>query len=283
MYKLVAIDLDGTLLDTNKEITQRNKKVISMAIEKGIKIVICSGRVYTGARLYAKEIGSKDPIIACNGAIITEKIDGRVIHSEYLDTEVCLRINEICQRHGVYYHVYAGDTMLTEKLGFTSKKYFERNSFLPPEDRVDIEVVENMDTRLKNIPGTVLKFVIVTDDSGLLRRVRKDMEQLAGVDVMSSNYDNFEVMKKGVSKGAALERLSSILGIPASQMIAIGDNENDISMFEYVGLGIAMENGEAVAKAAAKYVTAANDRDGVAYAIEKFILEKNQSSDIIVL
>lgn len=274
MYRLVAIDLDGTLLNMDKEISERNKKAISQAMEKGVKVVVCSGRVYTGARLYAKEIGSRDPIIACNGAVITDKIDGKIIYSDYMDVEVSLKINRICQKHGVYYHVYAGDTMLTERLGFTSKKYYERNRSLPSEDRVDIEVVQNMAAKLKSIPDTVLKFVIVNDDLQQLRKVRADMEQLREIDVMSSNFDNFEVMNKGVSKGSALAKLTDIYGIPAQQMIAIGDNENDISMFEYAGMSIAMDNGEEIAKAAANYITASNEADGVAQAIEKFILAK---------
>ena len=276
MYKLVAIDLDGTLLDMNKEISVRNKQAIKKAMEKGVRVVICSGRVYTGARLYAKEIGSLDPIIACNGAIITNGIDGDIVYSVYMETEVALKVNSICQRHGIYYHVYAGDTMLTERLAFTSQKYYERNRFLPPEDRVDIEVVTSMEAKLKAMPDKVLKFVIVSDQPQLLKKVRQEMEQLTEVDVMSSNYDNFEVMKKGVSKGTALERLSDLLNIPANMMVAIGDNENDISMFDYAGLSIAMGNGEPEAKAAAKYVTEANDEDGVAKAIEKFILAKKQ-------
>ncbi len=275
MYKLVAIDLDGTLLNMNKEISERNKKAIFKAIEKGVKIVVCSGRVYTGARLYAKEIGSRDPVIACNGAVITDKIDGKIIYSDYMDVEVSLKINSICQKHGVYYHVYAGDTMLTEKLGFTSQKYYERNKSLPSEDRVDIEVVQNMEAKLRSIPDTVLKFVIVNDDLQLLRKVRADMEQLQEIDVMSSNFDNFEVMNKGVSKGSALAKLTDLYGIPAQQMIAIGDNENDISMFEYAGMSIAMGNSEEIAKAAANYITASNEDDGVAQAIEKFILAKD--------
>lgn len=272
MYKLVAIDLDGTLLNTDKEISERNKKAIASAIRKGIKVIVCSGRVYTGARLYAKQIGSVDPVIACNGAIITEHLDGEVLYSDNLNTEDCLKINDICRKHGVYYHVYAGDTMLTEKLGFTSKKYYERNKALPEEDRVDIEVVDNMAEKLKSIPGKVLKFVIVSEDLQLLRTVRNDMKKIESVDLMSSNYDNFEVMNKGVSKGAALKRLSEILSISAAEMIAIGDNENDISMFEYAGLSIAMGNAESCAKEAAMCMTGANNQDGVAIAIEKYIL-----------
>lgn len=275
MYKLVAIDLDGTLLDSNKEISSRNKKVIAMAIKKGTRIVVCSGRVYTGARIYAKQLGTADPVIACNGAIITESINGKVVFSENLDIEVSLKVNSVCQKHGIYYHVYAGETMLTERLAFTSKRYFERNKDLPPEDRVDIQVIANMEEKLKAIPGKVLKFVVISDEPEQLKRVRLDMETIPEIDVMSSNFDNFEVMKKGVSKGAALERLSQMLDIPPEQMIAIGDNENDVSMFEYAGLSIAMENGEHCAKAAANYITASNIQDGVAEAIEKFILAKD--------
>ncbi len=271
MYRLMAIDLDGTLLDNNKEISHRNKEAISLAIEKGIKIVICSGRVYTGARQYAKQVGSKDPIIACNGAIISENIDGKILYSNNLDNEECLKIVDICHRNNIYFHVYAGDTMLTEKLGFTSLKYFEKNKSMPPEDRVNIEVVKDMVAKLNSIAGQVLKFVVVADDMTLLKKVRNEMEQISSIDVMSSNYDNFEVMNKGVNKGAALRKLSELLDIPAIEMIAIGDNENDISMFNYVGLSIAMDNGEDCAKEAAQYVTAANDQDGVAKAIEKFI------------
>ncbi|HEY5586778.1 MAG TPA: Cof-type HAD-IIB family hydrolase [Ruminiclostridium sp.] len=273
MYRLVAIDLDGTLLDENKEISDRNKKVISLAIEKGVKIVICSGRIYSGAKLYAKQVGSKDPIIACNGAIISEDINGKVIYTNNLATEDCLKIIDICHKYDNYYHIYAGDTMLTEKLGFTSLKYFEKNETLPPEDKIDIEILENMADKIRSIQGQVLKFVVVTDDLEKLKRIRDEIEQIPSVDVMSSYYDNFEVMNKGVSKGAALKRLSELLGISAEEMIAIGDNENDISMLEYAGLGVAMDNGEDCAKGAAQYVTAANNQDGVAQAIEKFVLK----------
>jgi len=273
MYRLVAIDLDGTLLDRNKEISNRNKRAIALAIEKGTKIVICSGRVFSGARLYAKQVGSNDPIIACNGAIISENFNKKIIYSNILDTEDCLKIVAICHKHQIYYHVYAGDTMLTEKLSYTSLKYFEKNRMLSPEDRVEIEVVENMADKIKKMQGQVLKVVVVNDDTELLKRVRNEMEQILSVDVMSSFYDNIEIMNKGVSKGAALKRLSEMLNIPAEEMIAIGDNENDISMLQYAGLGVAMDNGEDCAKEAAQYITTSNNQDGVAHAIEKFILK----------
>lgn len=272
MYRLVAIDLDGTLLDTNKEISERNKTAIRLAKEKGVKIVICSGRVYSGARLYAKQLNTMDPIIACNGAIISENIDGRAIYSNYMDTSDCLKILDIFHQYDIYYHVYAGDIMLTEKLGYNSLKYYERNKELPPKDRVEIEIVPDMEEKLKELDGKVLKFVAVSDDSDLLDAARKKLADVETVDVTSSNYNNFEVVNKGVSKGKALERLSEILNIPSREMMAIGDNENDIPMFDFAGLGVAMGNGEDCAKEAADFVTASNLDDGVAKAIEKFVL-----------
>lgn len=272
MYRLVAIDLDGTLLDMNKNISQRNKRAIALAIEKGVKIVICSGRVYKGARLYAKQVDSKDPVIACNGAIISENIDGKVIYSNNIETDDCLKVIDICHKYEVYYHIYAGDVMLTEELGFTSLNYFVKNQELPHEDRVVIEVVENMADKIKSIQGQVLKCVVVTDDTQLLKRIRSEIEQIPSIEVISSYFDNIEVMNKGVSKGAALKRLSELLDIPPEEMLAIGDNENDISMLKYAGLGVVMDNGEDCAKEAAQYVTASNSQDGVAEAIEKFVL-----------
>lgn len=273
MYKLVAIDLDGTLLDNNKEISDKNKEVLSQAIKKGVKIVICSGRIYAGARLYAKQVKTDAPVIACNGAIITENINGKVIYSNCLKLEDCLSINSICKKHGVYYHVYAGDTMFTEKLGFTSLKYYEKNKTLPPEDRVKIEVVKDMEYTLRTVDGEVSKFVIISDDAVALKAVRNEMEQLSEVDIMSSNFDNFEVMNKGVNKGAALKQLSEMLNINPEEMMAIGDNENDISMLEYAGLSVVMDNGEKIVKEIADYITTDNNKDGVAQAIEKFILK----------
>lgn len=272
MYKLIAIDLDGTLLNSAKEISERNKKAIAQATAKGVKVVICSGRVYAAARLFAKQVDSKDPVIACNGAIITENINGKVIYSDCLHNDACMKIIDILHKHKLYFHAYAGDTMITEKLNYTSLKYFEKNKTLPPEYRVDIEVTNDIAAKIKSIPEQVLKFVAVDDNRELLNIARKEIEQIPGIDVTSSNYNNFEVLNKGVNKGVALKKVSEYLNISPSEMIAIGDNENDISMFKLAGLSVAMENGEDFAKEAAQFVTASNDHDGVAQAIEKFIL-----------
>ncbi len=272
MYKLIAIDLDGTLLNNNKEISQRNMQAIALAKNKCVRVIVCSGRVYMGARLFAKQLDLTDPIIACNGAKISQNKDGKELFAQHICKEACLEIIDLCHKHNVYYHIYADDIMLSEKMEFATLKYYERNKQLMPEDRVEIEIVADMKQKILTMQQNVLKFVIISQNDDVLAKIRREAHLISQVDVMSSNYDNFEIVDKGVSKGEALKFLSKELGIAPEEMIAIGDNENDISMLNYAGLGIAMGNGEQCAKDIAQYITASNEEDGVALAIEKFIL-----------
>jgi Cof subfamily protein (haloacid dehalogenase superfamily) len=272
MYKLVAIDLDGTLLNNEKEISKRNIKAIREACSKGVKIVICSGRVFSGARVYAKQVGVTGPVIACNGAVITRDIGGELMYASYMNKSDCFKVIDICKKYNTYYHIYAGDVMLTERLEGPSLRYYERNKTLLPEDRIKIEVVPDMREKLLNTAEVVLKFIIITQDLDILKNARAEAESLSNVTIMSSNYDNFEIMNKGVNKGDSLKQLAEMLNISSDEVMAIGDNENDLTMLSYAGLGVAMENAESNIKEAADYVTLSNEDDGVALAIEKFVL-----------
>lgn len=272
MYKLVAIDLDGTLLNSGKRISDENKNTLRLAMEKGVKIVVCSGRIFSGARIFALEIGTNGPLIACNGAIIKDLETEELLYTSTLDMEDSCKIIDICRREDIYFHAYIGDTMYTEKLDYSSLFYWERNQELPEEDRIDIQIVESMKKLLSEIPTPVAKFVVICKDNEKLLRIRKLVERIEGVTVVSSGQDNFEVVNAGVGKGAALKFLAERLGIRREETMAIGDNENDISMLEYAGLSIVMENGEPFVKELADFITVSNNENGVAYAIRKFIL-----------
>lgn len=272
MYKLVAIDLDGTLLNSHKHISERNKNALTLSIEKGIKIVICSGRIFAGARIFAREISVKEPVIACNGAVIKNMATDEVLFSDTLSIEDTCKIIEICRSRGIYFHIYVDDSMYTETLGFSSLFYSKMNQELPEKDRVDIRLVEDTAEVLVDKGLKASKIVVVSENLKQLADVRKMIEQLETVDVMSSNYDNFEVVNHGVNKGQALKFLSSRLGIAEEEIIAIGDNENDLTMLEFAGLGVAMGNAEAMVKEIADEITSRNDEDGVAKILEKYVL-----------
>lgn len=274
MYKLVAIDLDGTLLDSRKMISDENKEAIKNAINAGVNILICSGRIYAGAKIFGKEVGTRLPVITCNGARIKDMDTDEVIYSKSLNLETCRSIVDVCHDMGIYYHVYLGDTMFTEQLAHSSLFYWKKNKELPIESRVSIEVVDDIQYYLEKYPDDISKVIVISDVPEELSKTRKELQKVKGIEIMSSYYNNIEIMTQGVSKGKALKFMAERYGIKQEEVIAMGDNENDLSMIEYAGLGVAMANGEDYVKEAADFVTLSNDDNGVAYAINKFVLNK---------
>jgi Cof subfamily protein (haloacid dehalogenase superfamily) len=273
MYKLLAIDLDGTLLNEKAQISEGNRLAISQAMEKGIQVVVCTGRIYKGARPFALQIGGMDMIIACNGALIREINSGKIHYEQYLRDEDCIEIASLCEQEEIYYHIYAGDTMIAKQLEKSALFYKNLgNTDLPIQDRVEVIVDDDMKGRIRKGIAPISKVVIISDHADALLRLRNKINQNPMVEVISSKFDNLEVVRKGVSKGLALKYLAEKLGFQREQVIAIGDNENDISMLQYAGFAIAMGNAEEEVKKIADYVTHDNQNDGVANAIQHFLL-----------
>mgnify|MGYP000961359885 CR=1 FL=1 len=272
MYRLVAIDLDGTLLNSQSKISERNRQAIGRAIEKGVEVVICSGRILSGAKVFAREVGAEGIIITCNGAIISDVKTGAVLYDNPMSKEDCYKIIDVCRKEKVYFHVYTGNVMFTEELKYGALFYWNINESLPRDERIDIRMVEDIGEAVRKFHKSASKFVVISEDRAQLLRIRKQVACIDTVEVMSSNYNNIEVVNRGVSKGSALKFISEKLGIPREEVIAIGDNENDYSMIQFAGLGVAMGNAENFVKEAADYVTLSNDEDGVAEVFKKFVL-----------
>lgn len=272
VYKLIAIDLDGTLLNSKKMISLKNRENIRLAMERGVKIVVCSGRIYAGARIFARQIETKEPLVACNGAIIKDMETGEFLYSNPMNADDCLKVIDICRKYDIYFHVYIGDTMYAEKLESSALFYWEKNKQLPEDERIDVRVANNLGDVIGKTHMPVSKVVVISSNLEQLSRARRAVNCISSVDMASSNFDNFEVMNKGVSKGKAIEFLAHRFNIKREEIIAIGDNENDRSMIEYAGLGVAMGNAESFIKDMADYITLSNDQDGVAEVIRRFVL-----------
>lgn len=272
-YKMIVMDMDGTLLNDDKKISDRNKEVLEKAAELGVKVVISTGRIFTSAIVYGEMIGIKTPIIASNGAYIREKDRDEVVYAKELGIHNVREIIRISKKHGIWCHFYTPDTVYSEKLVYSSINYSKWNKGLPEDRKVKIEILkENQwEDVINEKGGELLKAVITDDDREKIAALREEMSKL-DVEIASSYDNNFEVMNKGVSKGNAVAVLAEYFGIDREEIICMGDNENDISMIEYAGLGIAMANATEETQKAAKFVTLSNNEDGVAYAIEKFIL-----------
>ncbi|MCR4434698.1 MAG: Cof-type HAD-IIB family hydrolase [Clostridiales bacterium] len=273
MYKLMAIDLDGTLLNSSKNISKENVKMLQLAMNEGVKIVICSGRIFKSARIYARQVCARGPLIACNGAVIKDMETEQVFYNNTLSKKDCFNIIDICRKQGIYFHIYIGDTLYAQTLEFGAAFYKKLNEELPEQDRINIEIEKDLNRVVEENPISPSKIVVVSEDLELLSRARKKISEIDSVEIMSSFYDNFEIVNRGVNKGNALKFLSEKMNLDREEIVAIGDNENDYSMIRFAGVGIAMGNAENFIKEIADYITLDNDNNGVAAAVKKYILK----------
>ncbi|HYF75255.1 MAG TPA: Cof-type HAD-IIB family hydrolase [Candidatus Nitrosocosmicus sp.] len=277
-YKMLVSDMDYTLLNKDKKVSERNRAAVKKAIDKGVHMVVATGRIYTSARVYARLLGVSTPIIASNGAIIREAAFGnpldteKTIFKDVLTKEAVEEMARLSHKYGLFCHFFTEDTIYAEKLVNVSQRYTEWNHYLGAEDQVKIKIVDDVKKAIEEDKVQILKAVVVDSDSSKIQSLRESIVETGMVSVSQSMKDNLEVMNKGVTKGNAVRILAEMYGIDREEIISIGDNENDISMIEYAGMGIAMGNAEEVLKKVANHVTGDYQEDGVAEAIERFIL-----------
>lgn len=270
-YKVIAIDMDGTLLNSKLEVSERNKKALRIATEKGIQVVISTGRIFTSARYYAKLLGLITPIIACNGAYVCEYHRNNVLYEEPLKGIDFKQIINLAEKYDLYYHFYDNKTFYAKRLEETVLKYFKWNEEQSEGDKVDIKIIDNPIQLANEQDLKVYKVSIYDYDREKLNFMRGLLSKNKNIEIVSSWKTNIELMNKGVSKGKALEKLCNMFNISRDEVIAIGDNYNDLSMLEFAGTSVAMGNGEEEVKKIAHLVTDSNDNDGVAKAIEELI------------
>lgn len=273
-YKLIAMDMDGTLLNSQKQVTEYTKDVLRKAADKGVKLVVCTGRIFTSAKSYARIIGTKAPIIASNGAYIREKDREEVIYEKYINKEKLHNIIRISREWGFYPHIYTTDTIYSEKLIHSSLNYSKWNETVPEDEKINIKIVDSLEEIVNKNGESFLKVVVMAQDDEIerLQQLKNYIKENIDIAVFSSYMNNFEVMDKEVSKGRALEILAGFYNLSKDEIICFGDNENDKTMFEFAGLPVAMGNAEDELKKIAAYITDSNDDDGVAKAIEKIVL-----------
>lgn len=271
-YRLIATDLDGTLLNSKAEVSEKNRQAIQYAISRGVQVAVCSGRVYAGAHFFAEMSGTKGPLISCNGAVVREPETEKIINMDSIGKETCLHIIEILKKEEMHFNIFSDRMFFSEKLDRHMSHFTEQIKNSPEKDMLGVCLNPDILSEISSTSEQILKIVAVNrDDHDKLRKVRNKIQQIEGVEVTSSGKNNFEILKKGVSKGRALEILCSHLRILPEETIAIGDNENDISMLKFAGLSVVMDNGLETVKNIADYVTSSNNEDGVAQAIMKFI------------
>lgn len=266
-YKLFVTDMDGTLLNSHNEVSEENKRALKKLHSMGVHIAIATGRIYTTARTYAKYLGLVTPIICSNGAIVKNLANDEKIYGYPINKETCLKLIDAFKYHNTFFYFYSEDTIYGENLEGKILYFSEWGKTLKEEDRIKVKVIKDS-REIVDSNETIYKFGFQTDDLKRIEEVSKYISTNIDVEVKKSHWNMVDIMNKGVSKGKAVERLGKSLGIKRGEIIAIGDNENDISMLEYAGLGVAMGNADKRVKEMADYITDTNDNNGVAKVIE---------------
>ena len=290
MYKLITVDLDGTMLNSYGIVTENTKNVIKNVINKGTDVIIASGRPIDSIKTIAKEIGSENYFIAGNGALVYDIKNDEVVYEKYMPKEKVLEIIKICEENSITYNVYTDETILATSLKYNVLYYHKENLKKEEDKKTNISIVKDMYDYVKNMNNAKFLKITICDDmksvfNSILKKINKvkDVEVLdvshmsrktitQGTEEIPIEYYYTEITYKDVDKWNAIEFLAEKINIKREEIIAIGDNINDKKMIEESGLGIAMKGSTPYVTEVAKYITDTNNDEGVAKAIEKFCL-----------
>lgn len=267
-YKVIALDLDGTLTNSRKEVSPRNIEAIHKAVAKGVHVVLASGRPLPGVVPVAKDVGLFDVggyMLAYNGSQVVDCRTGESLIHVTLPEEYYPEICRSYRNFGINLLTYDHVGVISENV----EKYSELESRVC---RIPLQKVPNL---LEAIEGPLGKF-LATGEYDKLKVYQAYLKETFGdkINVFFSETFFLEIVPPGIEKAASLEKLLALLGCSREQLIACGDSMNDTTMVSYAGLGVAMENAQPSLKSRADYITDTNDNDGVAEVIEKFILHE---------
>lgn len=260
-YKLIAADMDGTLLDDRKNITPKNLTAIKKAMSDGAIFAFSTGRPPIAVEPYRKIIGENVPVIAYNGAMVVLG-ENDIFFNQTLTREQSEIILKHVKKYGTMACIWSRNRLYVTELGARADKY-KINVMTEPGLFDDPETIINQGI-------TKFLWYDTAERTALFRQELAEQFKELGITVCPSTSEYLEFFSSNVSKALSLERLAKHYGIRREEIIAFGDNFNDLEMIEYAGLGVAMQNAPDGVKAAADFVTVSNNEDGIAYALEKF-------------
>lgn len=264
--KVLAVDIDGTLVTPDKRITPRTKAVLSRFQSEGGILVLASGRPPKGMQPYTEALELKKYggyILAFNGSRVTDAATGQIVAQRFLDNSKLPDILQIAGRYGVFPLTYEGDTALTENAA---------DPYLQLEVSINGLALKVVDNLVEYVDFPIPK-CLCTGEPEVLEQLDPALQAaLSGVSIFRSESFFLEVNPHGIGKGEVLCDLIRQFNLTADDLVAVGDGYNDITMLQYAGTGIAMGNGREPVKAVADYITASNEEDGLAKAVEEFVL-----------
>ena len=269
-YRLLALDIDGTTLDPEGEITDNARKAVGLALRSGLRVVLCTGRRYRSTLPIARSLGLAGPVVVHNGALVKDTRRGRTLEASYLAAEVQAEIRAVLRPHGpplVYVDGWPEEDVLTEPHGSIHPHQAEYLDHYGAQCRFVPD--------LGAAPRTDVVMMSVVADAPAIEALRPralralgDRVRAHAVSGPRRRVHSLEILAPGTGKWPALRRLAEAEGIAPHEIAAVGDDRNDVDLVAGAGLGIAMGNAVPEILAVAELVVSGNDRDGVAEAID---------------
>lgn len=261
-YKLLALDIDDTILDDELNIPPRVKAAITKAVRKGVYVVLCTGRTRKGALRFYEELGLDTLIAVCGGAEIYDAT-GSLLYSQPVDPAVVKELLEYAYSNNLHAQVYIDGELIFRERNAHSQLYEQLYGF----SGIEVPGLMQVD------PIITPKVLFVAGEDNI-SKIQEDAKKLfPQLTIVRSKPEYLEFVSPAVSKGSALEFIASYYRVKRENIIAVGDSQIDIPMIKYAGLGIAVANAFSDVQKAADYICASNNSGGVADVIEEYLLE----------
>lgn len=246
-YKLLALDMDGTLLTDNHQISPITEQWIRKAMAAGVHVCLSTGRGYNEAVPFGKQLGLNTPMVTVNGSEIWKSPE-ELYHRELFDSHAISKMYDISQKYGVWFWAYS-----------VAGGYNEKNW--------DPALLESSEW---------MKFGYYTEDDDLRHRIIMELQDMGGLEITNSSPYNLEINPAGINKASGLAAVCELLGVQMSEVVAVGDSLNDLAAIQAAGLGVAMRNAQIAVQENADVVTASNNDDGIALIIRDYILKSEE-------
>lgn len=289
MVQIIASDMDGTLLNDKMVISKRNAAAVKEAQKQGVHFIVSTGRAYDEVKPLITEAGFNCPMITLNGALVLDE-NGKEISAAPIPDSIAKKIMLTLKKNGLYFEVITAKGVCSDNKAKRIENFAELLASISPDtpyklavtlasarmELMNINYVDNyMD--LVDDPKTVIGKIVVFSPEGqkVLGPIKDELSKNDNLVITSSGPGNIEINHVNAQKGVALQAYADSLNIPMDNVMAIGDNNNDVSMLKAAGISYAMGNGSDEVKMLAKYITAPNTEDGAGIAIEEVLAKKN--------
>lgn len=270
MVKLAVFDLDGTLLDDHHEISDDNLRAVKALEASGCKIMIATGRPDMLLKEYVKKLEMDVPVISCNGAVVRNPFSKETLLNKTISKKQVKEIIEICIQDDHIYMAYSDDAIITTD-NYRTQYFLERNKRLEDDCKAKFIIEDNASYIAETYE--VNKILIIEKDGFKYQKMNEKFESFSNLSKVQSASGFYDIMPENTSKKNAIDHIIDHYNIDISEVVAFGDNYNDLEMLKHVGMAITTDNGVMPVKEIADFISVDHSESGVAFAIDTFVMK----------